>query len=104
MVNTYSALGWPTTILLVFTSLVTADTRYITGTDASGVTRNLADDRYPALYSGDYGDCLLGGSLLNVTHFDTAYYSDNMTVQFHLSANTNLRNQSVVLHISLNAC
>ena len=55
---------------------------YIVGTDVKGVTRNLANDRYPALYTGDFGDCLGGQSLINVTSFDAAYYADNMTVLF----------------------
>jgi hypothetical protein len=77
---------------------------YIEGTDAKGVTRLLANDRFPALYTGDFGDCLGGQSLINVTGFDAAYYTDNMTVMFHIAGNTNLKNESVMLSISVDAC
>jgi hypothetical protein len=54
----------------------------VDGPDAASVTRWLSDDRYPALYTGDFADCLGGQSLLNVTRFDAAYYADNMMVLF----------------------
>lgn len=88
--------------LLSVLSLTFAETTYIKGTDAQGVTRNLADDRYPALYTGDYGDCLAGGSLLNITQFDAAYYADNLTVLFHLAGSTSLRNESIMSAYHLN--
>jgi hypothetical protein len=78
------------------------NTTYITGTDANGVTRVLADDRYPALYTGQFGDCMGGSSLLNVTAFDAAYYADNMTVLFHLMGTTNLRNESIMSKFYIN--
>lgn len=74
---------------------------YIQGTDANGVTRLLPDARFPALYTGNFGDCMGGESLLNVTSFDAAYYADNMTVLFHLSGSTNLKNDSVMSTSSL---
>lgn len=83
-------------LLSAISSLAYADTSYIIGTDANGVTRSLADDRYPALYTGQFGDCMGGSSLLNVTAFDAAYYADNMTVLFHLMGTTNLRNESIM--------
>lgn len=76
---------------------------YIQGTDKNGITRNLANDRYPALYTGQFGDCLGGQSLINVTSFDAAYYADNMTVLFHLSGTTNIRDESVMMYISVDA-
>ncbi|KAL3426588.1 transient receptor potential ion channel [Phlyctema vagabunda] len=75
----------------------------VRGTDANGVTRTLLDSRNPALYTGDFGDCMGGQSLLNVTAFDAAYYADNMTVLFHLAGSTSLRNESVMLYISVQA-
>ena len=51
----------------------------------------LEDNRKPALYPANFGDCLGSGSI-NVTRFDAAYYQDNMTVLFHLAGN-----QSVVI-------
>lgn len=68
----------------------------IQGTDGQGVTKTLLVDRYPALYSGDFGDCLGGQSLINLTSFDGAYYADNMTVLFNLAGTTNLRNESLM--------
>jgi hypothetical protein len=53
-------------------------------------------NRYPALYTGDFGDCMGGQSLINLTSFDAAYYADNMTVIFNLAGTTNLRNESVM--------
>ncbi len=72
------------------------DPVYITGTDGSGITRELAVDRYPALYTGDFGDCLGGQSLINVTKFDAAYYSDNLTIAVHIDGTTNIKNDSLM--------
>jgi hypothetical protein len=68
----------------------------IQGTNAAGVTQTLLLDRAPALYTGDFGDCMGGQSLINVTSFDAAYYADNMTVTFNLAGTTNLQNESVM--------
>lgn len=75
----------------------------ITGTDATGKTTTLFVDRNPALYTGDFGDCMGGQSLINLTSFDAAYYADNMTVLFNMAGSTNLRNESLMLHISVRA-
>lgn len=79
------------------------DRTYLTGTDKNGVTRNLANDRYPALYTGEFGDCLGGQSLINVTSFDAAYYADNMTVLFHVMGTTNIKEDDIMLVISVDA-
>ena len=68
----------------------------ITGTNAAGVTQILFVDRSPALYTGDFGDCMGGESLLNLTAFDAAYYADNLTVLFDISGTTNLKSEAVV--------
>lgn len=69
----------------------------INGTDADGVYRDDLDvGRTPALYTGDFGDCLSGGSLFNVTAFDAAYYADNLTVSFHLYGSSNIRRENVM--------
>jgi len=60
------------------------------------------DDRRPALYTADYGDCA-GESLINVTRFDAAYYKDNMTVLFHLEGQTALVNESIMMSIGVYA-
>lgn len=55
----------------------------------------LMDDRQPALYTGEFGDCQ-GDSLLNISRFDAAYYKDNMTILFHLEGTSALANESVI--------
>ena len=71
------------------------DDLWIQTTNNAGETIYLSDDRKPALYTQDFGDCL-GSSLINVTRFDAAYYQDNMTVLFHLEGNTNVANESIM--------
>ncbi|RKF59240.1 putative membrane protein [Erysiphe neolycopersici] len=75
----------------------------ISGTDATGKKTTLFVDRSPALYTGDFGDCMGGQSLINLTSFDAAYYADNMTVLFNMAGSTNLRNESLMLYISVKA-
>ncbi|KAH9905328.1 hypothetical protein F4778DRAFT_702935 [Xylariomycetidae sp. FL2044] len=75
----------------------------ISGTSLDGTTRQLALDRTPALYSGNFGDCLGGESLLNVTKFDTGLYYDNSTVLFHLDGTSSIRRDDVMLYISIDA-
>jgi hypothetical protein len=78
------------------------DTQYITVTGADGATEYLRDDRRPALYTQNFGDCL-GGSLVNVSRFDAAYYADNATVLFHLEGSSAIQNESLVLYIGVYA-
>lgn len=80
-----------------------SSTDTIQGTNAAGVTSTLLVDRYPALYSGNFGDCMGGQSLINLTSYDAAYYADNMTVLFNLAGTTSLRNESLMLYISVQA-
>lgn len=93
---------WPGPMALVLVSTLTATvhaktTTYISGTSLDGVTNNrLAVDRKPALYTGDFGDCLGGQSLLNVTKFDAAFYYDNSTILFHLDGATNLKSEALM--------
>ena len=89
-------------VLVLFLSLLVliqpvsaAPPGYIVSPDASGKTVYLEENRQPALYTGDFGDCL-GGSLMDLTRFDAAYYQDNMTVTFHMSGSTQLNNESLV--------
>ncbi|KAI7413862.1 TRP-domain-containing protein [Hortaea werneckii] len=77
------------------------DTRWVTY-QTNTETIYLRDDRRPALYTGNFGDCL-GGSSINVTRFDAAYYKDNMTVLFHLAGNSGLMNQSLMMYIGVYA-
>ncbi|KZL81078.1 transient receptor potential ion channel [Colletotrichum incanum] len=92
-------------VLVAFltTTLAATETVYITGQDKDGNTKELAVNRRPGLYTGDFGDCLGGQSLFNITKFDAAYYADNMTVQFHLDGTTSIRNESLMMHINVEA-
>ncbi|OCK89298.1 TRP-domain-containing protein [Cenococcum geophilum 1.58] len=81
-------------------SLSAEDNQYVQGTDAEGNTVYLKDNRRPALYTGNFGDCL-GSSNVNVTRFDAAYYKDNMTVLFHLAGNTAIKNESLMMYIGV---
>lgn len=96
-----SSRSWSAAVLLIlsFFSLtdltLSNDTLWIQTTNSAGETIYLRDDRQPALYTQDFGDCL-GSSLINVTRFDAAYYQDNMTVLFHLEGNTNVANESIM--------
>lgn len=96
------------TILLCLPSVLAAQssqppddgTRWLTYTNPDGQTVYLADDRQPSLYTKNFGDCL-GGSAINVTRFDAAYYADNGTVLFHLEGNTAIANESLVMYIGV---
>lgn len=108
MVLPHATLGgrsWSAVLLLLlsFLSLIdlslAKDDLFIQTTNSAGETIYLRDDRKPALYTQDFGDCL-GSSLINVTRFDAAYYQDNMTVLFHLEGNTNVANESIMSMLS----
>ncbi|KAL2758426.1 hypothetical protein ACRALDRAFT_1048238 [Sodiomyces alcalophilus JCM 7366] len=106
MVRTTAPPCWTMVVLLAtilpFVSIAAAqETVFIEGTDRHNVTRNLTVDRYPSLYTGDFADCLNGESLFNITKFDAGYYSDNMTVVFHLDGTTNVRQENLMLHLSI---
>lgn len=82
-------------------SQVRADgTSWITYQSSDGDTLYLENNRRPALYTGNFGDCM-GGSAINVTRFDAAYYQDNMTVVFHLAGNSGIRNDSLMMYIGV---
>lgn len=100
-----ASLAAAVTILCAFftTTMAATETVYITGQDKDGNTKELAVNRRPGLYTGDFGDCLGGQSLFNITKFDAAYYADNMTVQFHLDGTTNIRNESLMSMFRANA-
>lgn len=109
MVLPHATLGgrsWSAVLLLLlsFLSLIdlslAKDDLFIQTTNSAGETIYLRDDRKPALYTQDFGDCL-GSSLINVTRFDAAYYQDNMTVLFHLEGNTNVANESIMMYIGV---
>jgi hypothetical protein len=99
--------SWPPALLFLLATFNTispvsaaSSAVYVQGTNSAGETIELLDSRTPALFTGDFGDCMGGQSLINVTTFDAAYYADNMTVLFHLAGNTNLQNESVMSRFS----
>ncbi|KAK4466910.1 putative flavin carrier protein 2 precursor [Cladorrhinum samala] len=76
---------------------------YSTGTDKDGITRQLASNRDPSLFTGDYGNCLGGESPFQISKYDAAYYADNMTIAFHLEGSSYLDNETFIMHISVDA-
>jgi hypothetical protein len=88
-------------LLLAGAVLAAGEPQYVVAT-IEGTQYRVRDDRQPALYTADYGDCL-GESLINVTRFDAAYYRDNMTVLFHLEGETALKNESIMMSIGVYA-
>lgn len=101
---------WPALLAgLVFLTCIrtarakrTTAVQWITYQTDAGETVYLEDDRQPALYTGNFGDCL-GDSSINVTRFDAAYYKDNMTVLFHLEGSSALANESLMMYIGVYA-
>lgn len=104
--STKAGRSWSAVLLLIVSILslidltLTDDDLWIQTTNTAGETIYLRDDRKPALYTRNFGDCL-GSSLINVTRFDAAYYQDNMTVLFHLEGNTNVANESIMMYIGV---
>lgn len=95
-----SKISWLTLVFTFLTLLVHVSGRdpvYISGVGYDGKKSDSLDvSRTPSLYTGDFADCLDGGSLFNVTKFDAAYYADNLTVLFHFDGTTNLRKESLI--------
>ena len=54
------------------------------------------DNHYPLLHTQDFGDCLGGKGLVDVTRFDVAYHADNLAVVFHLEGTTNVVEEDVI--------
>lgn len=67
---------------------------------SSGQKVLLDDNRQPALYSESFGDCL-GGSMLDITRFDTAYYQDNMTISLRMEGSSLVSNESLMRMLPL---
>lgn len=93
-----SSLSFQTTTAAATTAAASSGpqpTQWITYTNQDGETLYLDNNREPALYTQDYGDCQ-GNSLIHVNRFDAAYYKDNMTILFHLGATSQLRSEAVM--------
>lgn len=89
-----------TFLALLPAAIASDNTDWIQYQNADGETVYLRDNRQPSLYTGNFGDCL-GGSLVNVSRFDAAYYKDNMTVSFHLAGSSAIKNESLVMYIGV---
>jgi hypothetical protein len=92
---------WLVFLFCLGTVLAAGEPRYVRAM-IEGKAYMVRDDRRPALYTADYGDCL-GESVINVTRFDAAYYRDNMTVLFHLGGETALISEDVMMSIGVYA-
>ncbi|KAH7075862.1 hypothetical protein BKA63DRAFT_565911 [Paraphoma chrysanthemicola] len=94
---------WLVLLLVLLASTATAkeEPKYVVAT-IDGKRWQVRDDRQPALYTADFGDCM-GESVINVTKFDAAYYRDNMTVLFHMQGETALTNESIMMSIGVYA-
>lgn len=66
-----------------------------TNSGAGTTSEGLLDDRRPALYTGDFGNCM-ENSAITIKRFDAAYYADNMTVVFNIDAQTTLINENLM--------
>ncbi|KAF2116729.1 hypothetical protein BDV96DRAFT_598589 [Lophiotrema nucula] len=86
-------------LVLSFLGSALALDGYVTGT-IDGQEVYVKDNRRPALYTGNFGDCM-GSSIINVTRFDAAYYKDNMTVLFHLEGDTALKSEAIMMYIGV---
>jgi hypothetical protein len=54
------------------------------------------EKQHPSLYTGDYGDCLGGESLFNITKYDAAYYRKDKALLFQMNGATSVREENVI--------
>ena len=66
------------------------------GSDLASRADGLDLQSHPSLFTGQFGDCLDGESLFNVTSFDTAYYADERLVLMYLEGKSNIRSEDVM--------
>jgi hypothetical protein len=67
---------------------------YVSSTNSHGDKIWLADSRKPALYTSDFGECMID-SQFTISRFDAGFYKDNMTLAFHLEGVTSLDEEHV---------
>ncbi|OAA60049.1 TRP-like ion channel [Cordyceps fumosorosea ARSEF 2679] len=111
LVNTRSPWSMTSMLLLlaslfaVLPAVAADDSKIIKGYDFNGAIQKLDIAPQPSLYSGGFADCLRGGSLFNFSTFDVAYYTNKShhTIFFHLDGASNIRKESLVLHLSIQA-
>jgi hypothetical protein len=83
-------------ILALLSPVCARKTTYTRDVDAADTAPALEVNGTPALYSGDFADCLGGQSLFNVTKFDAAYYPNIKAMVFHIDGMTNIKNESLM--------
>lgn len=81
----------PTLMLILFAQLPAA----IAADGEVASSGELLDDRRPALYTGEFGNCM-ENSDITINRFDAAYYVDNMTVVFNIDGQTTLVNENLM--------
>lgn len=91
------------TVFVTIRSVSADDSHLIKGYDFNGAIQTLDIAPRPSLFSGNFADCLKGGSLFNFSTFDVAYYADNRTIFFRLEGASNIRKESLALHLSIEA-
>lgn len=89
-------------IFICLTRFSLAQNDYVTYTTEQGETLYLNDDREPALYTREFGECQ-DDSVITVDRFDASYYKDNMTITFHVGGYTAVANESVMMYIGVYA-
>ncbi|SPQ19711.1 2932c7a6-fcf9-480b-bdc4-eb4fb4e8bd16 [Thermothielavioides terrestris] len=57
----------------------------------------------PALYSGDFGNCLAGQSPFTITELDILYDAGNKTLVFHVNGTSAFEDEPLLVHLSIDA-
>lgn len=87
-------------LLCLAPAAVAKNTQYIYGTSIDGITRQLAVDRTPALYTGNFGDCSEGQGLFNIIKFDAAVSLNPSRVSSLIMFKRNATGQSTALPLA----
>ncbi|QDS70318.1 hypothetical protein FKW77_008438 [Venturia effusa] len=99
-----SALSLFFTTLTILPQSRADDVQTITYQNSDGTALYLKDDRRPALYTGDFGDCLGDSNkLVTVIKFDASYYKDNMTITFDIQGSTTFVREALMIYIGVYA-
>lgn len=89
------ALDTPTLSGLANNSMPSWFWALILFTQRSAAIARLSDDRRPALYTGDFGNCM-ENSAIRINRFNAAYYVDNATVVFDIDGQTSLVDENLM--------
>lgn len=91
----FSHSSWPATAYLLFGFVAKAFAQDDDEEDDEARYEELKQ-HHPSLYTGNYGDCLGGESLFNITKYDVAYFRGDTAVLFHLNGATSVRQEDVI--------